>query len=212
MSTRDKLVTEASRLLDAGGEAAVTLRAVGHAVGVSHNAPYRHFKDRSALLAGVAERDFTLLAEMFAQARAKGGAPLDRLRAGLHAFLDYGRRYPNRYRLLFSDPAIGAAEGSLETAALGAFSAFADLVKDGQDAGVLPVGPTAAIAGLIFATAHGGVDLATGGRLREEKGFADADQLMSLLLSLLKDGADRWRPRPGGGLRTLDRSERLAAQ
>ena len=100
MKTREKLVTEASRLLDAGGEAAVTLRAVGHAVGVSHNAPYRHFKDRSALLAGVAERDLTMLAGIFAQARTREGAPLDRLMAGLHAFVDYGRRHPNRYRLL----------------------------------------------------------------------------------------------------------------
>jgi ribonuclease BN (tRNA processing enzyme) len=52
VNTREKLVTEAARLLDAGGDAAVTLRAVAQAVGVSHNAPYRHFEDRSVAFSG----------------------------------------------------------------------------------------------------------------------------------------------------------------
>lgn len=56
---------EAALLLDAGGDTAVTLRAVAQAVGVSHNAPYRHFKDRSTLLAAIAERDFGMLAVVF---------------------------------------------------------------------------------------------------------------------------------------------------
>jgi AcrR family transcriptional regulator len=34
VNTRERLVTEAARLLDAGGDAAVTLRAVAQAVGV----------------------------------------------------------------------------------------------------------------------------------------------------------------------------------
>lgn len=177
---------EASRLLDAGGEAAVTLRAVGHAVGVSHNAPYRHFKDRSALLAAIAERDFKMLTAMFEAARTVDASPIEQLEQGLHAFIQYGRDYPARYRLLFSDPAIGAAEGALEAAALGAFTAFAALVGDGQDAGLLQTGPTPALAGLIYATTHGLIDLETRGRMREQKGFSQAEQGLSLLVAMLK--------------------------
>lgn len=127
LSTRDKLITEASRLLDAGGEAAVTLRAVGHAFGVSHNAPYRQFADRSALLAAVAERDFKMLSSMFRDTRTSGAVPIKRLEQALGTFIDYGRDYPARYRLLFNDPAIGAAKGALEAAALGAFIASSDM-------------------------------------------------------------------------------------
>ena len=54
MNTSERLVTAAAELLDAGGEAAVTLRAVGSAIGVSHNAPYKHFVSRDDLLAAVA--------------------------------------------------------------------------------------------------------------------------------------------------------------
>ena len=108
MTTRDRLVTEAALLLDRGGGTAVTLRAVAHAVGVSHNAPYRHFKDRNALLAAIAERDFVMLTTTFERTRSGQGTPIERLKAGLDAFIRYGRDYSARYRLLFSDPDIGA--------------------------------------------------------------------------------------------------------
>lgn len=191
MSTREKLVTEAAFLLDAGGDAAVTLRAVAHAVGVSHNAPYRHFKDRSALLAAIAERDFKMLATVFEQSRTREAAPIERLKLALGAFIDYGRDFPARYRLLFSDPDVGAAEGSLEAAALGAFTAFAELVEDAQAARALPPISTRELAGLIYATAHGLVDLQAGGRMREQKGLTAAVHGVALLLSLLDASQSR---------------------
>src|SRR4051812_41063542 len=59
MGTRETLIDVATRLLDAGGVEAVTLREVGHQAGVSHNAPYKHFANKEALLAAVAARELT---------------------------------------------------------------------------------------------------------------------------------------------------------
>ena len=187
MSTREKLVTEAALLLDAGGDTAVTLRAVAHAVGVSHNAPYRHFKDRSALLAAIAERDFGMLAGVFDQSREAGGQPVERLKGALDVFVGYGRDYPARYRLLFSDPEVGATGGTLEAAALGAFMGFARLVEDAQAARTLVAIPARELAGLIYATAHGLIDLQAGGRMREQKGLTTPEESMALLLTLLRE-------------------------
>ena len=187
MGTREKLVTEAALLLDAGGDTAVTLRAVAQAVGVSHNAPYRHFKDRSALLAAIAERDFGMLSAVFHQARGTGGQPVERLKEALDVFIGYGRDYPARYRLLFSDPEVGATGGTLEAAALGAFMAFAELVKDAQAGRALPAIATRELAGLIYATAHGLIDLQAGGRMREQKGLTTPEKSMALLLTLLRE-------------------------
>ena len=187
MSTREKLVTEAARLLDIGGEAAVTLRAVAQAVGVSHNAPYRHVRDRSALLAAIAERDFRMLASTFERERIRGAEPIDRLRQALGFFIRYGHDHPARYRLLFSDPEVAAAGGTLEAAALDAFMAFAHLVGDAQATRALPSATsTRELAGLIYATAHGLIDLQAGGRMREQKGLTAAEQGVALLLSLLE--------------------------
>ena len=48
------LLQEALRTIEKGGVAALTLRAVGTKLGVSRTALYRHFADKSALLAAVA--------------------------------------------------------------------------------------------------------------------------------------------------------------
>jgi AcrR family transcriptional regulator len=65
VTTDKRLIIAATALLNSGGEDALTLRAVGHASGISHNAPHKHLKNRDALLAAVATRDFVMLAEAF---------------------------------------------------------------------------------------------------------------------------------------------------
>ena len=80
MRTDRKLVEAAAALLDSGGESAVTLRAVASAVGVSHNAPYKHFTSRSALLAAVALEDFTTLTAAFATIRKSRSKPMRKLK------------------------------------------------------------------------------------------------------------------------------------
>ena len=46
MTMDRRLIIAAIALLDSGGEGAVTLRTVGHASGIPHNAPYKHFESR----------------------------------------------------------------------------------------------------------------------------------------------------------------------
>ena len=55
------LVQEALRTIEKGGVGALTLRAVGTKLGVSRTALYRHFADKSALLAAVATEGFRTL-------------------------------------------------------------------------------------------------------------------------------------------------------
>lgn len=82
---------------------------VAQAVGVTHNAPYSHFADRNDLLAAIAGRDLKMLAAGIEAARANDSPALERLRSGLDTFVEYGRHYPARYRLMFSDPNIVSA-------------------------------------------------------------------------------------------------------
>ena len=188
MGTGERLIEAAAALLDEGGDAAVTLRAVAQAVGVSHNAPYRHFADRAALLAGVAERDFGAFTVAFEAIGRSDEAPIGKVKAALAAFVAYGTAHPARYRLLFSDPGIASREGPLEVAALGTFAAFAGLVHAAQEAGELPALATPTLTGLIYATVHGLLDLRAGGRLREEKGFSNVLDGAFLMLRLVSGG------------------------
>ena len=138
MKTDRRLVAAAASLLDRGGESAVTIRAVAQAVGMSHNAPYKHFEDWSALLRAVAIQDFAALTNAFVEVRQLPVDPLEKLKRAFTTFITYGQEYPARYRLLFSDPSIAAQGGELEAAAMRSFVEFAAIVQGCQDAGDLP--------------------------------------------------------------------------
>src|SRR5262245_57129737 len=55
---RRALVEEALRTIQSEGVSGLTLRSVGETLGVSRTALYRHFKDKSTLLAEVAREGF----------------------------------------------------------------------------------------------------------------------------------------------------------
>jgi len=191
VKTSDRIIESAAALLDSGGVAGVTLRAVGLASGVSHNAPYKHFENRDALLGAVATREFQMLAATFTAFSQDRVQPLTKLKRALQAFSEYGRDYPNRYQLLFSDPAIAEQEGELQEAALGSFSAFTQLVAECQQAGVLPQVPTPALSGLLYASVHGLIDLQASGRMKSEKGFMNVSEGIALLLKVLTTDGSR---------------------
>jgi AcrR family transcriptional regulator len=184
-----RLVEAASSLLDAGGPSAVTLRAVAQAVGVSHNAPYKHFDDRGAILAAVATRDCDRLTASLDKIQRAGGAPLRKLNQALKVFAAYGAQFPARYRLLFGDPDIATRGGELEVAAMALFKRLALIVEECQGTG-LPAGiATPELAVLIYSSVHGLIDLRASGRLRKEKGIVTVEEGIDLLVRLLAPSA-----------------------
>ncbi len=184
-TTKEQLVSAASKLLDSGGQNAVTLRAVGKQVGVSHNAPYRHFRDRSALLSAVAERDFNRLRQAFEHQAGEDHAAEAVLRDASAVLIGYAHKHKARYRLLFSDPGL-IAEQSLKSAALGSFQAFSAIVARCQQDGILPRVDTIRLTGLIYAALHGAIDLELGGRASGSKGLDSVEDTVGLLFDLLR--------------------------
>jgi AcrR family transcriptional regulator len=180
-STRNRLVSAATELLDAGGPAAVTLREVGRRAGVSHNAPYKHFSDKEELLAAIAARELARQRH----GRQHDQAPIDRLRTMMHAYVRWAIRYPMRFKLTFGTWSTNSDE--LATAANDARSALVTTVEAAQRANELPDGDPERVAALILAVTHGAVDLALSGHLaRRGKGHADPSDLLDDLLDHLK--------------------------
>ncbi len=184
-TTKEQLISAASRLLDNGGQEAVTLRAVAEQVGVSHNAPYRHFSGRSALLAGVAERDLVMLKQIFEDQDATSRNAEAALRGSAAELITYAIEHKARYRLLFSDPQLLSDE-SLKDAAFGSFTAFSRIVARCQREGTMPDVDTISLTGLIYAALHGAIDLHLGGRASGTKGLGSVDATAGLLFDLLK--------------------------
>jgi len=72
VNLKQSLLDAALGLLAEEGPQAFTLREVARRAGVSHNAPYRHFKDKDDLLAEVAAQGFDRLTAAMRKAMAKG--------------------------------------------------------------------------------------------------------------------------------------------
>lgn len=189
-NTRDALVESAARLLDGGGVEAVTLREVGRLVGVSHNAPYKHFAGKEALLAAIAARELEGLRAAFADSVRRERTPGEALRAVLHGYIEWAQRHPERFRLVFKSWTIESAE--LGEAAEQAQGAFVDVVASAQESGDLPPGDPERLSSLLRALTHGAADLALAGHISAHgKGRADPGDLVDDLLGHLRGAAAR---------------------
>ena len=105
---RTALLTASLALIRKEGLHGFTLREVARRAGVSHNAPYRHFRDRSDLLAAIAEDGFNRLTTKIRAASSKGDSHLERLRLAGIAYVQFGLDRPEEFNVMFStewDPA-----------------------------------------------------------------------------------------------------------
>ncbi len=113
-TTRERLIAAAKQLVDEGGPSAVTLREVGRRAFVSHNAAYRHFVNRDALLAAVAEEDLDDLVWLFRDVEETDSSSIAALRSSLLHLINFARKRPGRYRLMLSETTVesGCLDGT----------------------------------------------------------------------------------------------------
>jgi AcrR family transcriptional regulator len=82
----------AGALIETEGLAGLSVREAARRAGVSHNAPYRHFADREALLEGLAQEGVERLEQALA---GLSGGELGR------AYVRFAQTHPQRFRLMF---------------------------------------------------------------------------------------------------------------
>ncbi|HMN71365.1 MAG TPA: TetR/AcrR family transcriptional regulator [Rhodoblastus sp.] len=113
---RAALIAEGLRLLDGQGGGELSLRAAARNVGVSATAVYRHFPDKDALLAALAEEGFRRLGEAqraaFDAAPAGGGTAFCATGA---AYVRFALKNPALFRLMFSGPAMASRQSDAAT-------------------------------------------------------------------------------------------------
>jgi AcrR family transcriptional regulator len=176
---RRALLDATLQLITERGATGFTLREVARRAGVSHNAPYRHFRSSDALLAGVAAEGFTALSAALVRATAGATTPLDAfVRSGV-AYVEFALAHPGRYRVMFGSRLKKTGHPTLEWAAEQAFNGLVTLIKRGQETHVFAEGDAHARAQVAWSLVHGLADLAIAGqlairgrRLRELTAFA----------------------------------------
>ncbi len=100
---REACLEEALAIIEESGVEALSLREVSRRLGVSHQAPYRHFSNRDDLLAELLSRCFEVFAAHL-EARPRSDHPGDDFAAMGEAYMSFAQAHPTRYRLMFSTP------------------------------------------------------------------------------------------------------------
>ncbi|KRB36504.1 TetR/AcrR family transcriptional regulator [Microbacterium sp. Root180] len=143
---RRALIDEGLRLARTGGPAAVSLREVTRAAGVSPNAAYRHFADREHLIRAVAAEAQTALARAILArvdaappAESAAAAAIERLRRVGLAYIDFARAERGWFALAFAtqDPQGGEEIVTLDDEIVAPFRLLLDTLDEMVDAGAL---------------------------------------------------------------------------
>jgi AcrR family transcriptional regulator len=120
---REALIDAALSLIGQKGPAGFTVAEAARAAGVSPAAPYRHFRDRDAMIADVAKRGFEAFSAKLSEAW-NGGAPepfvaFDRVGK---AYLSFARAEPAYFSAMFESGVPFAEYPEVQDAANRAFA------------------------------------------------------------------------------------------
>src|SRR6266850_8184535 len=170
---RPALLRAAADVLEKQGVEALTLRGVARRAGVSHNAPYRHFKDRNALLAALAEDGFRALGKAL---EGKSGISMG------EAYVRFGLAHPARFRLMFGGGVRLSDHPALREASSLAYEALLSALRSRHD---LPDPEIAAAAA--WSLVHGLANLLLDGHFeRATRGDADSERFIKQVLKSIR--------------------------
>lgn len=106
---REACLDEALVIIETDGVEKLSMREVSRRLGVSHQAPYKHFASRDHILAEILKRSFADFADHLDK-RTKSDDPRADLAAMGEAYLGYAATHPLQYRLMFGTPLPDPAE------------------------------------------------------------------------------------------------------
>ena len=186
-----EILCSACELLEENNIASLSLRAVAKKVGVSHTAPYRHFKDKESLLAGIAKLGYDELAQQMEDAvRAHPDDPAAQLQEAGHRYVQLAINSPQCTQLMFGG-ILPCDDTYPELRASGdmAFDGLKTLIEEGQNHGVFKQGDVEELALAVWSGIHGLSLLLIGGSLPDILSIpTDIRPLTTAVTSTMLDG------------------------
>ncbi len=169
---RRALVDAALELVAEQGPSGITLREAARRAGVTHAAPYRHFADKEALLAAVAEEGFQRLRSEIELALEQAGGR-ERVETVGVAYVRFARHHPSQFRVMF-----GAEVGDkrlypeLTHADQAVFDLLCAAIRSAQQTGEMAQGDPARMGMVAWSMLHGVAALVVDGQM-ERAGVRD---------------------------------------
>ncbi len=183
---RSALLARAELTVRESGVDALSLRELAREIGVSHAAPRRHFRDRSALLDALAVAGFARLRRVLEESLTSvTGDFREQVSAMALAYVRFATDDAALLELMFTGKHQAYASAELGAAAEECFGPMLALVRAGQQRGELVPDDLAFVSTVLFATLQGLAALRTGDLIDEnELGPLTAYAVQTLLRGL----------------------------
>jgi AcrR family transcriptional regulator len=159
------LLDAAVKVIAKVGPRTFTLREVARQAKVSHNAPYRHFRDKGELLAAVAAEGFERLADSMIEAAASAVDALEALMLTGRGYVQFALRWPEHFSAMFDYCQGLEAYPAYAASGQRAFQVLLDHVVRAQHAGQLPPANANELTLTAWSIVHGVAKLANAGLL-----------------------------------------------
>ena len=153
---RHALIAGGLRVLAEQGVHGLNLREVARVAGVSHTAPYRHFADKDALVAAIAEDGFHKLAVVIDSAnQCDSDRVTDKLLMAGELYVRFALEHPDHFKVMFSGVRDVAAHPDLYAISKQGFNFLLTTITEAQRRNELAAGEPEALAKTIWALMHG---------------------------------------------------------
>ncbi len=161
------LIKAGVEILAKEGVDGLSLRKVARRAGVSHSAPYAHFKDRQSLIAAISTEGFKqLYNEIDAAVAAHANDPEQQLVEGALAYVQFAMDNTDIFKIMFSDVLEKEKEyPSFVESSRKTFELVVDIVRACQAAGILRPAPADLMAVSVWGQLHGVISLALAGQI-----------------------------------------------
>jgi AcrR family transcriptional regulator len=169
------------------GVDSVTLRGVADSLGVSRSAMYRHFADKSALLAAVAGQGFRMLRVALVDACERAGRGRPGFEAMGAAYVAFAVANPAHYRVMFGG-GLATRDDDLELNDEGtaAFRVLVEAIVEQQRDGLVRPDDAQQLACYVWGAVHGIAMLAIDGLLGHQQ--VDVTALTRFAVERLRTG------------------------
>jgi AcrR family transcriptional regulator len=161
------LIRAGIEILSKEGVGGLSLRKVAKRAGVSHSAPYAHFKDRQALIAAISTEGFKqLYAELDAAIAPYDANPKQQLIEGAWAYVQFALNNADTFKIMFSGVLEKEKEyPSFVETSRKTFERVVEIVRACQDAGVLRSAPPELMTVSVWGQVYGVIALALEGQI-----------------------------------------------
>jgi AcrR family transcriptional regulator len=178
-SLRQEILDAARELFAEQGYESVTMRKIAEKIEYSPTTIYLYFSDKDELLFSLCQETFSKLVKYIKNIEAQASSdPVEKVKLGLRAYVDFGLKHPNHYKVTFMQsmrPRPGDHGDDKESMGHLAFELLSTLVDKCVQEGRFARGDTKLISGALWASAHGVTSLLIS---KQVHGVEDQDLLI----------------------------------